>query len=85
MKGELQIITLNYVIKHNYCDDCVQVKFVAANHNLNIRTDDSIIYKSLSDKFTVEKLNKYGMNFCMYYVYAVMQYCLISFGEDKET
>ena len=71
------MMTLNYVIKHNYSNNSAQVKFVVADYNLNIRTDDSIIYKSLNNEFTAEKHNKYGMNFRMYYVNAVMQYRLI--------
>ena len=70
-------MTLNYVIKHNYFNNSIQVKFVATDYNLNIHTNNSIIYKSLSNKFMAEKLNKYGMNFCMYYAYAAMQYRLI--------
>ena len=71
------MMTLNYVIKHNYSNNSAQVKFVVADYNLNIRTDDSIIYKSLSNEFTAEKHNKYGMNFRMYYANVVMQYRLI--------
>lgn len=76
-------MALNYVIKHNYCNNCAQVKFIVANHHLNIRTDDGIIYKSLNNKFTAEKHNKYGINFRMYYVYAMMQYCLILSARTK--
>lgn len=68
------MMTLNYVIKHNYFDNLIQTKFAVANY---IRADDSIIYKSLSNEFAAEKFNKYGINFLMHYVYAAISYCLI--------